>query len=107
MRARTHTHIKCLLPNSQGGKKNLPCFSHLNLLLYFISSEESYKKKKIALKSLNHKNEAYLLIWHTKEIRVIIVTIIIDYHLLNGFVVPLTISAYTKQQGRNSYPQFM
>lgn len=28
----------------------------------------------------------------------------IDDHLLNAFVVPLTISTYTKQQGRNSYP---
>lgn len=51
--------------------------------------------------------KAYTLLWHTKETRVIIVTIIIDQNLLNAFVMPLTISTHTEQQGRNSYPEFM
>lgn len=39
-----------------------------------------------------------------KERRVITGTIIIDQNLLNDFVMPLTISTHTKQQGRNSSP---
>ena len=42
-----------------------------------------------------------------KERRVITGTIIIDQNLLNDFVMPLTISTHTKQQGRNSSPEFM
>lgn len=48
--------------------------------------------------------KANLLLWHIKDIRVAVVTTTLDHHVSNAFVMPVTVSTYTKQVSRNSYP---